>query len=43
MAANKMVDVIPDFAKKSHLNFAQYKQMYQASIDDSNRFWTQQA
>ncbi len=38
-----LIDVKPAFAKKAHLNSAQYKKMYAQSIDHPEKFWSEQA
>ncbi|MEE8057682.1 MAG: acetate--CoA ligase [Pseudomonadales bacterium] len=43
MSETKTYPVPTSFAAKAHINQQQYQAMYQASIDNPNQFWAQQA
>ena len=43
MSDVKTYPVPADFAAKAHINEQQYHAMYQASINDPDQFWAQQA
>ena len=43
MSDDKIYPVPADTARRAHLNDAQYREMYQRSIDDPEGFWAEQA
>ena len=43
MSDAKISPVPADTARRAHLNDAQYREMYQRSIDDPEGFWAEQA
>jgi len=43
MSDNTLYPVPSEFAANSHMNEAQYKALYQHSIDDPEHFWSEQA
>ena len=43
MSDSKIYPVPAEFAAKAHINEQQYKTMYQASIDNPDQFWAEQA
>ncbi|HUT41342.1 MAG TPA: acetate--CoA ligase [Gammaproteobacteria bacterium] len=43
MSESKIYDVPESFARKAHLDAAQYQAMYRQSIEDPDRFWAEQA
>lgn len=43
MSDTRIYDVPESFAKKAHIDAAQYEAMYRQSVEDPETFWAEQA